>query len=136
MKGSLGMVICSVVLLFGGCDGSGISPVTGKIVLSGDVPLVSAKVTFKSVDSNVKAQPRGQTDESGFFEMRLNEEQMGVPLGTYQVTVYESLGNDYDNPAKPTIHSRYKSFDKSGLQYTVEAGSNHFDIELEPYQGR
>jgi len=136
VKGLLGIVICSAVLLAGGCGGSAVSPVSGKVVLPGDVPLVGAKVTFKSTDSSVKTRPRAQTDESGFFEMRLNEEQLGVPPGTYQATVFESIGDDYDNPAKPTIHTRYNSFEKSGLQYTVESGGNHFDILLDPYQGR
>ncbi|MEO2044952.1 MAG: carboxypeptidase-like regulatory domain-containing protein [Pirellulales bacterium] len=136
MKGLFGIVIGSAMLLASGCGDAGVSPVTGKVLLPGDVPLVDASVTFKSVDGSVKTQPRGQTDEDGFFEMRLNEEQLGVPPGTYQATVFESPGDDYDNPTKPTIHRRYASFEKSGLQFTVGAGSNHFDIPLDLYQGR
>ena len=116
-----------------GCGNSaGTYPVTGRVALSGDLPLVDATVTFKPTDGGSQARPRGQTDENGQFELRLDEKSNGALPGTYQVTINEALGDDLDARPQPKIHARYSSFEKSGLQFTVEQGGNHFDIQVEP----
>lgn len=135
MKRLLGILITLALLSSLGCGGgTGAYPVTGRVTLPGDLPLVSATVTFKLNDRDSKARPRGQTDENGRFELRLDENQMGAPAGTYQVTVNEAVEADIDARPQPKIHARYSSFEKSGLQFTVEPRSNHFDIELDPPQ--
>jgi len=120
-----------------GCGNSaGSYPVTGRVTLPGELPLVDATVTFKLTDGGSQARPRGQTDENGHFELRLDENNVGALPGTYQVTVNEALGDDIDARPEPKIHARYSSFEKSGLQFTVEQGSNHFDIQIDPPQAK
>lgn len=115
-----------------GCgDGVTAYPVTGRVTQSDDRPLVSATVTFKSVEGETTVRSRGRTDENGDFELRLDETHKGVLPGTYQVTVTEFLGDDMDARTKRNIHRRYSSFEKSGLQFTVEPGSNQFDIQVD-----
>ena len=133
MKSLLEILITLVLLSSLGCGGStGAYPVTGRVALPGDIPLVNATVAFKSNDCDSKARPRGQTDENGQFELRLDEKSIGALPGSYQVTINEALGDDLDARPQPKIHARYSSFEKSGLQFTVEQGSNHFDIQVNP----
>lgn len=137
MKSLFTVLIVSSLHLSVGCGNSGGTyPVTGKVTLPGDLPLVAATVTFKSTDGSSQARPRGETDENGYFELRLDEKSNGALPGDYQVTVNEALGDDIDARPVPKIHSRYSSFEKSGLMFTVELSSNHFDIQLDPPQAK
>lgn len=117
-----------------GCGGSDLARVTGQVARSDGTPLVGATVTFKATDPAVTARPSGQTDEAGRFELRFDEDRLGAPPGEYRVTVSEALGDDMDAPPKPTIDRKYSSFERSGLEYTVESGHNEFEIAVDPPQ--
>ena len=133
MKSSFAVLIVSALSLSVGCgSGTRTYPVKGKVALPGDLPLVGATVTFRPTGDGSQARPRGQTDESGSFEVRLDEDRNGALPGTYQVTVNEAPSDDIDARPQPKIHARYSSFEKSGLQFTVEPGSNYFDIQIDP----
>ncbi len=127
---------CVLVSLAGCGDGVATYPVTGRVLLPDDRPLIGATVTFKSVAGETTVRSRGQTDENGHFELRLDETHMGALPGTYQATVIESFGDDIDARPKPKIHRRYSSFEKSGLEFTVEQGSNSIDIQVDAFQER
>ena len=86
--------------------GSTTRAVEGKVVLPGEIPLANATVTFKSVGKASPIRGRGQTDENGNFELMLNEKRKGLPPGTYQVTVTESLGDDLDSMPAPQNSSQ------------------------------
>ncbi len=132
VKNWLRIVVIFTLLLLAGCgDGVAVYPVTGKVTLPDDRPLVGATVTFKSVDRDVISRPRGQTDENGYYELKLDATHQGALPGKYQVTVTEAFGDDIDVRPKPTIHRRYSSFQKSGLEFVVEQGSNSIDIQVD-----
>ena len=136
MKYLLLVLIVFVVPWTIGCGNSaGTYPVTGRVTLPNELPLVGATVTFKPIEGESRARPRGRTDENGYFSLRFDENNSGALPGTYQVTVNEALADDIDAMPEPKIHPRYSSFKESGLQFTVESGSNNFDIQIDPPQG-
>jgi hypothetical protein len=78
----------------------------------------------------------GTTDSGGNYRLGTVEPGDGAPAGNYRVAVTEPEGDDPENPLPPRIDPKYGSFQTSGLQFTVEPGSNSFDMPLDPPEGK
>ncbi len=115
-----------------GCGGKyDTYPVSGKVTLSDGTPVDGVQVTFECREPALTAV--AVTDEQGNYSLGTVGAADGAPAGEYRVTVVE-LPNDKDpdHPPPPRIHGRYRGFSRSGLEFTVEAGNDTFDIRLDP----
>ncbi len=126
--------ICiSAVLLLTGCGGIYDATVSGVVTLDGN-PLPRGTVSFNPEIPGPSSY--GQIDSSGRYSVMTGREE-GLPPGNYVLTVVsnepptETGKNGGPPPAGNPITPRwYRSPSTSGLQYTVEEGSNEINIEL------
>jgi hypothetical protein len=116
-----------------GCGGMYDSTVSGLVTLNGQ-PLTRGAVAFFAAD---KAPAYAQIDTSGRYEVFTGKEE-GLPSGQYGVTVVSreppaqqrsKLGGP-PPPGKQITPEWYGNPATSGLNYTVESGSNEINIEL------
>lgn len=128
--------VAVVVLSLGlpGC-GNGLARVTGSVSLDGE-PVrgggdVRATVFFTPVAGGSASV--GLVDESGAYELRTGSEA-GVAPGDYAVTFTATekiVPKDGGTPAGRRISPpRYAAPSTSGLEFTVEPGSNTIDLAL------
>ncbi len=100
-------------------------PLAGKITLADGKPAVAAQLDFECDDPTFNFT--ATTDEDGKYAYGTGAQAGGAPAGiTYRVKIVES---ETDVPA--LLPSNYASFETSGLQFTVEAKRNQFDIKLD-----
>ena len=129
----------------GGHDYGPTGKITGKLTLEGK-PL-SAKTGVQFMEPLKGFLAFGETDAEGNFEIASwNGGQM--PLGKYKVYITPPPGTPteaanlnaeqrFDSPdqvekgPKLEYPQKYADKNKSGLEYEVKAGENHFDINLE-----
>lgn len=115
-----------------GCGGPE-SRVTGVVSLGGK-PLPRGTVTFKPVAGGALAVSR--IADNGGYELFTGREA-GLKAGDYQVSVLANAesGPPPANggpppPGKPITPPWYNTPETSGLQFTVEGGSNEINLEL------
>ena len=82
-------VLVGMMLFFSGCNSSGLTPVTGHVLLDG-APLPNASIQF--VPQGTGRDATGATDAEGNFAMSTNEPRDGVMSGTYKVVVTARAG--------------------------------------------
>lgn len=127
-------LVLAVVVLAVGCGGPHNAVVEGQVTLDG-TPLPNGTVTFKPTAEGTTAY--GSIDEGGNYRLQTGREY-GLAAGEYKVTVAarEKSGALYGKnggppPAgKQLTPSWYRSLEHSGLQFTVEPGSNEIDLPL------
>jgi hypothetical protein len=106
--------------------------VSGTVSYKGQ-PLDHGTVRFEPTGGGAPAYSDVATD--GSYELRTGRET-GLKPGEYRATVVALEENlDWAGPGPPPPGKAitplwYQNLDTSGLQYTVEPGSNEFDIEL------
>lgn len=106
--------------------------VSGVVQLDG-TPLDHGKVMYVGEGTGVMAI--GKIDSSGDYEVQVATSG-GLPSGEYQVKVIcqapaaPSVGGAPPAPGKSLIPRKYARGLTSGLQFTVEPGSNTIDLEL------
>lgn len=142
------LVLVSGIVLASGCDsssGAGGNPVSGKVTYNGN-PVSGAEVVFHSQAQG--GQPsehvfRATTDDSGEFTLVITNEAIGVPVGTYSVTVSkltEATGPDAgaippdetsgldqlvaSGAIKSALPIKYAERDKTDLSVTIVEGEN------------
>ena len=113
-----------------GCGGrparvSGVVSVDGK-------PLDRGKVSFSPTSSGQMAVSIIQDD--GSYELMTNRER-GLEIGDYRVSIVSREMDQTDDGGPPMqgkylAPKRYSTPSTSGLQFSVEAGSNTIDIDL------
>jgi hypothetical protein len=120
------MIGLSIVVL--GCGSSrGLKQLTGRVSLADGSPLVGARLIFRSNESgNFSAT----TDKNGNYSAGSTSGTKGIAPGTYVVTVLEYRDPDHPKPMK--INAKYTQVKASGIQVTVPAERNTFDITLDP----
>jgi len=120
------------MLLLCGCGGKyDTCPVSGKVTLNDGTPVDGVQVTFECRQPALTAV--AVTDQDGNYRLGTVEAGDGAPAGNYRVTVVELPDEkDPDNPPPPRIHGKYRSFTRSGLEFTVKKGRNTFEIQLDP----
>ena len=134
----LGVCACLAI----GCGDSGRLPTyeaRGTVVFPDGHPLEGGTIIFESTDHPVS--PRSIILKDGSFELHTYEIGDGAPAGSYRVAIRPSSQTQYDRDERrppPIIPGKYEDFEKSGLEYTVEAKEpNEFNITVErPGSGR
>lgn len=107
--------------------------VSGRVTLDGE-PLSRGTVAFVPVEDGPPAY--GRIDASSNYIVRTGREE-GLPSGDYRVTVVANepppVENDRGGPppaGKPITPPWYRSHETSGLEFSVERGSNEIDLRL------
>lgn len=128
--------ICLIGLLIGlnGCGGVYESSVSGVVTLD-SASISRGTVTFKPKGEGPSAY--GQIGLDGEYKLRTGREY-GVPSGQYLVTVVaneppplkQTAAGGPPPPGPPITPAWYRNPNTSGLEYTVEPGSNKIDLEL------
>lgn len=105
----------------------------GTVVFPDGHPLEGGTIIFESIDHPVS--PRSSIGTDGSFELNTYEMGDGAPAGSYRVAIRSSSQTEYDRDERrppPIIPPKYADFEKSGLEYTVEAKEpNEFKITVE-----
>ncbi len=118
------------VLFTTGCGGRP-ATVSGVVSIDGS-PLQTGTVTFSPASGGMRAS--GLIQDDGSYEIRTNRD-MGLEIGEYQVAVSsrEVIDTGPESPPRPGKYfapKRYGRTSTSGLQYSVDKGSNEIDIKL------
>lgn len=129
--------LCAACLVLSGC-GSGLAQVSGRVTLDGQ-PLRGGKdgarvtVQFQPA-SGLGANAVALADENGNYELATGSQE-GITPGDYLVTCSASEVIPSSTPGVPSFrqlaHPKYAKAQTSGLKFTVQSGSNEFDIPLE-----
>lgn len=108
--------------------------VSGAITLDGK-PVDPGVVVFSPVDPGKNAS-RGNIDRSGGYYMKTKHDR-GIDAGEYRVAVQVYDKGEPPGPGEraspnlpPLVPEKYLKVETSGLEYTVEPGSNRIDIAL------
>lgn len=127
------VVSAAIVGLLAGCGGLYDAGVSGLVTLDGN-PLPRGTVAFNPQTPGPPSY--GQIDSSGHYTVMTGREE-GLPSGSYVLTVVANEpptveGKDGGPPpaGKPITPRWYRSQETSGLSFTVEPGSNEFNLEL------
>ena len=138
MRQSLGSIALTSVLLVG-CGGGGLAtyPVEGQVTFPDGKPLHGGIVQFQPVgEQSGKINSRGRIQEDGSFRMSTFESEDGSIEGEHRVLVVPPSPPGPADPwklPKPVIHERFRSYETSGLTYTVTPdGPNEFKFTVDP----
>ena len=127
--------------LLAGCSGKTVphGEVQGRVTLNGQ-PVTFGTVVFRQVDGPLVRNASLEPD--GTYVVRAFEE-LGLPVGTYRVTVspismlqgddvvFASAPLSRPQPsAAPVIPKKYLTPESSGLKLNVVEGQNRLDVEL------
>ena len=133
-------VVVAISIVTGGC-GSGLAEVTGVVTVDGQ-PLrggndVRATVIFQP-STGVGRVAVGLVDEVGQYHLSSGSEE-GVVPGEYVVTCSATqLVRGRDGGAaggRRVTDSKYANSKTSGFKFTVEPGTNQFDLALNSIAG-
>ena len=97
------------------------------------IGLKDATVEFESLEAKVSAS--GAIQEDGSFRLTTEQPGDGAWLGKHKVLIARHYPNP-DTAAPRVIHSRYESFETSGLEAEVEAKSNTIVFKVERLKGK
>lgn len=124
---------CLAVLIFAGCNQSGIHPVSGKVTFA-DGPLPAAEVAIIRFEPVPGTTKEGQTKVAsgrftgdGSYRLTTLEPDDGAFVGEYKVTF--TMRKEYMGKGS-LIDTKYNSASTTPHTATVKAGSNKFDFEL------
>lgn len=134
---------CAILIsIFAGCGGGKYQPVTGEIVFPDGSPvkgLRGGQVVFQKVavaGADVTAESNsssGSIGENGEFKLGTEQVGDGAPLGEYQAVITPPQPSG-DEILPKIIAEKYTNFGGFPKTYTVKPGSNHFKLEVEPFQ--
>lgn len=129
-------LLLAVVTVAAGCgDKYTTYGVHGRVTLKDGTPLDAVRLTFELAEHQPPISATASTDENGAYELGILETGDGAPAGNYRVVVSEP-GRFPEDPRPRRIHSKYWSFETSGLEFTVKPEDNTFDIQLDPLDGQ
>lgn len=116
-----------------GCGGPYDASVTGVVKLDGS-PLSRGTVTFNPTSQG--AQAYGRINGDGSYVIHTGREE-GISSGDYRVTIVSreapsAEGRDGGPPpmGKSITPTWYRNPNTSGLEYTVESGSQEINLDL------
>ena len=89
------------------------------------------RISLEAKDRSVSAS--GLIDGEGRFQLSTFAADDGVPPGVYRVVLAPSGPAD-DLAAAPAamFHPRYRSYETSGIEVTIEERRNQLEIRLDP----
>jgi hypothetical protein len=125
-RASAWMLLTAATLTFSWGCGSGslqTHPVTGRVVFADGKPLTAGVVEFESLEEGSKRlNARGAIQPDGSFRLSTTGRD-GAVEGLHRAIVVPRLsghpGSDDGPLPKPPFHTRFQSYEKSGLRYTV-----------------
>ena len=120
----LGLGILCLALASPGCGG-GLASVSGKVVFPDKTPVTVGNVVFSPADSG-KHAAQGMIQSDGTFRLGTNRAGDGAHPGKYRVAIEPP-----DDKAGILFDRRFENANKSGLEFTVNNGSNDFTIVVE-----
>ena len=109
-----------------GCGGDGkMAQVSGTVKFSDGTPVTCGTVEFETVDQKPPVTATGEINSSGEFQLGTWESDDGVVTGKHRavVVVDFEIGTGDERPGripKPTVHAKYREFETSGLEFTIE----------------
>jgi hypothetical protein len=126
----LSRVLSLVLLVAAGCASrSGLVPVEGQVVHSDDgspaTELKGYTVEFQSIDGRLDGKPAsatGEIDAEGKFRLSTLKANDGALAGRHKV-ILAPASAAASSKTKRVIDKKYESFDTSGLEATVAAGT-------------
>jgi hypothetical protein len=132
----------SLVAAVAGCGASKKTfPVAGTVKFADGNALAGGNVEFSSEAVETKGlNARGVIEADGSFKLKTwidGKDRDGAVPGRHRVAVIpppldRPLNMQEEFPASP-VNDRFRSYEKSGLEFTVKAGErNHFDIIVSP----
>jgi hypothetical protein len=132
-RGLRGLAVVAVVLIVTGCGGPYDASVTGVATLDGSpIP----RGTVKYIPNGAGPSAYGLIEEDGSYTLMTGRED-GLPSGSYTVTVVaneKSIPSANPSapptPGKPITPPWYRTESTSGLNVTVQPGSNEINLEL------
>ena len=129
------LAVCATAVFFGcrGKDREATASVHGVVTLDGE-PLPFGQVMFQPLSGRIA---KGAIKD-GRYTLGTYEAADGAVLGHHRVTVSAREELDHDEPGEPGMQAfgeslipvYYGNVAKSGLEYTVVAGDNVYNIEL------
>jgi hypothetical protein len=120
------LALISAVVVLAGCNRSGLHKVEGKVVFPDGSPLTAGTVEFGPVDKHAIYAPRGFINADGSFRASTHDENDGAPPGTYRLLITPPEELEPGQPKPKPFDRRFKSFETSGVEYTVKEGKNDF----------
>ncbi|MBN2293524.1 MAG: carboxypeptidase regulatory-like domain-containing protein [Pirellulales bacterium] len=126
------LTLCTVFFLLSvcGCSKYKTYDVTGTVKFTDGSPVAGVCLTFETDTPPISATCI--TDSEGKFTLSTLGDGDGAPVGHYRVLIAPPQMADPDSPPPVRFHPKYRSFKTSGLEFDVDAKSNHFDIKLDP----
>lgn len=140
-----GWFAAALLILASGCGGSGLVPVSGKVVFEDGEPVRTGRIEFRSsspdsaaaAGGTAVAQQRavGVLDADGRFRLRNDDGEDGCPPGDYDVVIVQLVSVEHrslksHNHGRP-LPRKYADYYTSGLKATVpEAGTQALVLEV------
>ena len=99
------------------------------------VELVGGSVEFDLVGGKTTA--RGQIDSDGHFKLTTFAREDGALPGKHRVLIMQPvMAKDGKGPPPDVIDRKYRTYDTSQLEATVEEKSNHITLKVERAKAR
>ncbi len=130
-------VLITVLLGTVGCSDQPTKyPVRGTVRFPDGQVLRNGSVEFESVEGDERILARGEIAGDGSFVLGTDTLDDGARAGDYRAVVIsdQSIGNGIERPGmlEPArLHRKYRDFDSSRLQFTVQPKANDIIIEVE-----
>ncbi len=124
----------TIVLLVGCNRGPRTYPVNGKVVFEDGSPLKTGGVVFSELLSTDAAgiNARGAIDPEGMFQLTTFKDNDGALPGKHRFLVRADRdAEDYTKRGiipRPVIAERFEDYDTAELEFTIEEGSNDFEL--------
>lgn len=109
-----------------GCSASPTEPVTGQVVWEDGTPAV--ELEQYSVEAELpegKTVTRGNIGPDGRFTLSTFRPNDGAEPGEYKAIITPIPRTEIDPPLKVTIPTKYQSYEKSELRFTVTRGQKN-----------
>lgn len=129
-------VLCVLV----GCGSDRqMAKVAGTVKLPDGTPVTSGTVEFETVDQKPSVTATGEINEAGAFKLGTWTADDGVLIGKHRAVVVADfeIGTGAERPnliPQSTVHSKYREFETSGLEFTIEKDNLDLQIVVDPAQ--
>lgn len=137
--------IAFVLVLLGlsGCSDSNFEtyPVHGIIRFPDGKVLREGSIEFEATDRSQPITATGTIKPDGTFSLGTHAIDDGALAGKHRVAVIADhvIGTGAERPGlipEPTLHPKYRDFDRSDIVLEVRKQTNHFIVEVEYAEGQ